>query len=136
MNELAVEPKNEAKQCRAEPRRIPCDRIEHGLYVRRRAGDDTENLADRCLVVERFLQLALARLLRLKQPRVLDGDYGLVREGVDEFDLAFGERPYFGAPDEYHADCLASVDQRHSEPRAGTELKRSLPALGVLNRFG
>ena len=41
----------------------------------------------RGLVFERLLQLALARLLRLEQPRVLDGDDGLVGEGLDQLDL-------------------------------------------------
>ena len=29
--------------------------------------------------------------LRLEQPRVLDGDHGLVGEGFDQFDLLIGE---------------------------------------------
>ena len=38
------------------------------------------------------VQLALARLLLLEQPRVLDGDHGLVGEGLNKFDLLVGER--------------------------------------------
>ena len=34
-----------------------------------------------------FLSSSLARLLGLEQSRVLDGDDGLVGEGLDQFDL-------------------------------------------------
>jgi hypothetical protein len=52
------------------------------------------------------------------------------------FDLAFGERAHFGAPDEDHANWLACVDQRDAERGAITGLERSRPALGVFIRFG
>ena len=51
-----------------------------------------EHLAGRGLIFEGCLKLALARLLRLEQPRVLDGDDGLVGEGLDKLDLLVGER--------------------------------------------
>ena len=51
-------------------------------------------------------QLALARLLRLEQPRVLDGDDGLVGESLEQLDLAVGERANLGASDGDHADGL------------------------------
>ena len=63
------------------------DRVEHRLQIDRRAADDLEHVAGRGLVFERFVQFALARLLRLEQPRVLDGDDGLVGEGLDQLDL-------------------------------------------------
>ena len=71
----------------AQARRSLDDRVEHRLQVDRRAADDAEHLAGRSLVFERLLQLALARLLLLEQPRVLDGDDGLVGERGGECDL-------------------------------------------------
>jgi len=82
------------------------------------------------------LQLSFACLLRLEQPRVLDRDHGLVRKGIDELDLAFGERAHFGASDGDDADCFACVDQRDGKHGANTELERTLAALGVFIRFG
>ena len=82
------------------------------------------------------MQLALAGLLRLEQPRVLDGDDGLVGKCVDELNLAFGERAHFGAPDYDHANGLACVDQGDGECGAKTGLKCSLPAHGVFILFG
>jgi len=49
-------------------------------------------------VFDSFGKFTRPRLHFLEQSSVLDGDHGLIREGVDEFDLAFGEWPYFGAP--------------------------------------
>ena len=50
-----------------------------------------EHLARRGLVLERFCELARPRLLRLEQPRVLDGDDGLVGEGLQQLDLDLRE---------------------------------------------
>jgi hypothetical protein len=36
-------------------------------------------------------------LLRLEQPRVLDGDHRLIGEGLDQLDLLLDERPYGSA---------------------------------------
>src|SRR5262249_16370787 len=72
----------------------------------------------------------------LEQARVLDRDHGLVRKGIDELDLTFGERAHLGAPDEDCTDCLACVDQGDGECGAKTHLKRYLLALGEFICFG
>src|SRR5262245_22128790 len=120
MNEPAVEPINETIQCRAEPRCTPCDRVEHGLHVHRRSGEYTEDLTGCCLIVERHLQLALSRLLWMKQPRVLKGDDRLVGEGLEQRDLLFTEHPDFGSADPDRADSIARADQRDRQCGAGT----------------
>ena len=51
-----------------------------------------KHLGGRRLLLQRLLQLACARLLLLEQPRVLDGDDGLVGEGLEQLDLLLGER--------------------------------------------
>ena len=51
----------------AEPLRRLRDSVEHGLHVRRRAGDDVKDLADGGLIFERFLDLARARLHLVEQ---------------------------------------------------------------------
>ena len=66
----------------------------------------------------------------------LDRDYGLIREGIDEVDLAFDERAHFVAPHQDHPNRFARVDERDSERGAMTVLERPLPALGVFLPFG
>jgi hypothetical protein len=78
----------------AQALRCSRNRIEHRLQLGGRARDDAKHLGGRSLILERFLQLALARLLSLKQPRVLDGDDGLVGEGLNKGDLSRRERFY------------------------------------------
>ena len=46
-----------------------------------------EHLGGRGLLFQRLGQFAGARLHLLEQPRVLDGDDGLVGEGFDQLDL-------------------------------------------------
>ena len=66
------------------------DRIQHGLDIRRRAGDDTQDFARRRLLLQRFFEF-------LKQPRVLDGNHGLISEGLKQLDLRRGEGTRLGA---------------------------------------
>src|SRR5262245_43830942 len=73
--------------------------VKNPLHLGWRSADDVEDLTDRGLMFKRHAQLAFARLLRLEQPRVLDGNHGLVGEGSDYLDLAFNEWAYFGSPD-------------------------------------
>src|SRR5215813_918568 len=70
-----------------------------------------------------------------EESRVFIRDYSLVRKGIDEFDLTFGEGAYFGAPDTDHANSLAGVHQRDGEHGAITELERILSILGVFACF-
>src|SRR5215470_2361745 len=62
----------------------PCgalhNRIEYRLDLGLRAADYVEDAAGCSLILKRLLKLALACLLGLEQPRVLDGDDGLVGE--------------------------------------------------------
>src|SRR5215467_14925404 len=67
------------------------NRIEHRLQLGGRARDDAKYLGSRGLVLKRHLELSFARLLSFEQPRVLDGNDGLVGEGVEEFNLLIGE---------------------------------------------
>src|SRR5919106_2259853 len=57
------------------------DGIEDRLDVGRRAADDAEHFGRRRLVLQRLAQFCVAVLDLLKQPHVLDGNYGLRREG-------------------------------------------------------
>src|SRR5215831_3577181 len=93
MNKNAVEPEHVAELSLAEFCCAPGDRVEHGLDVGRRTRDYAQYLARGGLVFEGLLKLAFTCLLRLKQARVLNGDYGLVGEGLEQVDLPGHDRP-------------------------------------------
>ena len=62
------------------------DGVEHRLHVGRRGADHLQHLGRRGLALERLLGL-------VEQAHVLDRDHRLVGEGLQQVDLAFGERP-------------------------------------------
>ena len=59
----------------------------------------------------------------LEQPRVLDGDDGLVGEGLEQIDLSVGEGASLGSPDYDHTDRFTRKDQWDSH--CGPEAKAS-----------
>src|SRR6516162_757862 len=61
-------------------------RIQHRLKIESRAADDLEHVGGGGLLLQRFAQL-------IEQPRVLDGDDGLVGEGDQKLDLLIAKRP-------------------------------------------
>ena len=65
--------------------------MKDGLDVERGA-DRAPDLAERLQLVDRPRQLARPRLQLLEEPDVLDGDHGLVGEGLEELDLLVRER--------------------------------------------
>ena len=67
------------------PRRHP-DR----LNIRRRTGDDTQNIACRRLLLQRLREF-------LEQPHVLNRDHSLVGEGFEKLDLRRGEGAHLDA---------------------------------------
>ena len=66
--------------------------VEHLLQVERRAADDLEHIGSGGLLLQRLPQL-------VEQPRVLDGDHGLVGEVRDQINLLVGEWSDFLAVD-------------------------------------
>src|SRR5262252_1820382 len=71
-----------AKSCR----RL-CQRIEHRLEIETRAANDLKYVSGGRLLLQRFAQF-------VEQPRILDGDHGLVGEILYQVDLFVGERPH------------------------------------------
>src|SRR5262245_27373070 len=99
VDKFAVETVDRAPVPITQPPRALCYGVEHRLCVGGRPTDDAEDLTGCGLVFERLLQFALARLLRLEQPGVLDGDHRLVRKVFEQRDLLVAEEPDFGASD-------------------------------------
>jgi len=71
---IAVVTENHSSCCAAEPDSRIQESVEHGLQIEGRAANDLEHVGSRGLLLERLAQL-------VEQPRVLDGDNGLVGEG-------------------------------------------------------
>src|SRR4029453_17357630 len=118
----------------------PCgalhNRVEYRLDLSLRAADYVQNAAGCSLILKRFLQLSLAGLLCLEQPRVLDGDHGLVGEGLEQIYLSVGERANLCAPDGNYANCLCRAQQRNAEYGAVTESTSKFAALRIFIHLG
>src|SRR5262249_23548217 len=80
--------------------------------------DDAQHLARGRLIFERFLQLALARLLRFEQPSILDGNHCLVGKRGDELDLLLAERLHFRLREGEHANRLTLAQKRDHKQRS------------------
>ena len=74
------------------------------LEVERRAADDLQHIAGRRLLLERLGEVAVPGLELREQADVLDGDDGLVGEGLEQGHLLLGERSCFDAPERDGAD--------------------------------
>src|SRR5262249_12789163 len=81
-DQLSIQTMDSAHRRVTEPCGASRDRVEDGLNVRGRSRDDSEDLARRGLLLQRLGQLAVARLQLGEEADVLDGDDGLIREGL------------------------------------------------------
>jgi hypothetical protein len=68
----------------ANPHGVCQQSIENRLKLTGRTADNLQNVGGGGLLLERFAQL-------VKQPRILDGDYGLVSKIAHQLDLLFRE---------------------------------------------
>src|SRR5262249_17408368 len=107
---LAAE--NERTFGRAQARRRLHQRVEHDLQVEGRAANDLEHVGGGGLLLQRFAKL-------VEQPRVLDGDDGLISEILDQPDLFVGERADFLPVDGDRTDQLVLFEHRDTEKGTG-----------------
>ncbi len=89
------------------------DGIEDRLQVEGRAADDLEHVAGCGLVFERLLKIARALAQFVEQADILDGDDGLVGEGLEQLDLRFGECFDPVARHGDRAERIAVLQHRH-----------------------
>ena len=134
MDQLAVEREDHSEGRLAQLPRIRRDRLEHRLHVALRLADHAQDLAGRRLLLQRFGQVAVARLQLVEQPRVLDRDHRLVGEGLEHGDLSFGEHRRFGASDGDRSNRAAVAEHRHGKDAAKPgRLSQALQAIfGIL----
>jgi hypothetical protein len=67
----------------------------------------------RALLLQRLGELARALLLGFEQPYVLDRDHPLIGEGLQQRNLALGERSGVGSCNRDHSNGVAVKQQRH-----------------------
>src|SRR5689334_22734783 len=77
-------------------------RTEYRLELARRRTDDTQHIGRCGLLLQGLAQF-------VEQPRVLDGDDGLIGEGRHQLDLFVRKRPFFLAIDDDGTDQLVSL---------------------------
>jgi hypothetical protein len=112
------------------------DGVEHRLHVSLRLTDHAQDLARGRLLAQRLCQIAIALSQLREEPHILDGDDGLIGEGLQEGDLPLAERPDLGAPDGDRSDGNALPHQGYPEHRAVPHLSRDRASLGELPRLG
>src|SRR5262249_31349335 len=102
------------------------DRVEHGLHIRLRAADHTQDVAGGSLGVESRGELAVARLKLFEQPHVLNGNNRLVGEGLEQADLFLGEWAHLKSSNDDRSDrrLLASERNSHDGPEARAPYSR------------
>src|SRR5262249_6481679 len=69
-----------------------------------RAADDLEHVGGGGLLLQRFGEVVRALAQLVQQPRVLDGDDGLLGEIAHQLDLLVGEWPHFLAVNADYAE--------------------------------
>jgi hypothetical protein len=124
----AVVPEHGANRTPAQQHRVPGNRLEDGLDIRRRGADRPQDVARRRLLLERLLGL-------VEQPDVLDGDDRLGGKSLEEGHLPVREGLRLGAPEPDRANRDAFSHQRDAEDRAVAPVPRTLAALGKLVRL-
>src|SRR4029434_7874553 len=106
----------DAIACFTQPGDILCDHIQDRLNIRRRAGDDAENLARRGLLLQRLCEIAVAFLQLFEQPHVFDRDHSLIGESLDQLNLALSKWLDKVTPDRYGSNCRTLSQQWYCQP--------------------
>src|SRR5262249_58388337 len=96
--QLAVLSVDAATYGPTQPRRVLDQRLEYGPKIEGRSADQLQHLGGRRLLFQRLRDLSMCGRERfvllfqfLEQPHVLDGNDGLVPEGLEQRDLLVGK---------------------------------------------
>ena len=107
-------------------------RVENRLEIDGRTADDLEHVGGRGLLLKRLAQIVGARLNLIEQPHVLDGDDGLVGEGLQQRDLTISEWPHLEPINENYSQHLVRFEHGNREYGSkGFHLPRPVSVLGV-----
>ena len=95
------------------------DYFEDRLRIRRRLGDDLQHVCHRRLALQGLLLLP-------EEPRVLDGDHGLVSEGAKQRFISIAESPLARVHRDQSADRSTIRDERNGAGRLAAKTDVSL----------
>src|SRR5262249_7308370 len=114
------------KETVAQAHRTAHDGVEHWLDIDWRATDHAKNLAGCRLLLQRFGEITVPSLQFLKEPHVLDGDDGLVGEGLEQGDIRLRKPSGFTSGNGDGADRHPFTHHRHGEPASIATRPRAL----------
>ena len=106
------EAKNRGREAANQPVSAGRDGLEYRLHIRRRTGDDLQDFGGSGLPFQRLPGL-------VEQPRVLDGDHGLVGEALLKGEFFRGERQQPIAINDERAERLPFAPERGAAHRTG-----------------
>src|SRR5262249_54179479 len=106
----------------AQARGIFRDYVQHRLDVSRRAGNYTQNLTRRSLMLQGLTQFSVALLDLLEQANILNSDDGLGSEGFKQLDLLFREGTDLHSANANHPNGDTLAHKRSFKIRAKTNL--------------
>ena len=96
----------------ADLHRILEQGLEHRLQFTRRRADNLQHFRGRSLLLERFAQL-------VEQPRVLDGDHGLISKRPYQRNLLVRKGPYLPPPNSDSSHQIPVVQKRDGQDGPG-----------------
>src|SRR5688500_7348223 len=91
---------------------ILCNDIQNRLDISWRTGDDAQNFASGCLLLERFSDLVIAGLQFIEEAHVLDGNGCLVCKNFEQGNLFVSEWINLSPADHDGADHLIFTHER------------------------
>src|SRR3954469_20837802 len=112
------------------------DRLENGRDVRRRGGDDLEDVGAAGLIGEGLGEIKRLRLHFLEQADIADGNDSLIGKGLQQGDLLVGERVCLEASQRNRSNAFTLAQQWNAKNRAVALLGKRLPSLRELIAFG
>src|SRR5215470_9859152 len=118
---FAFKQKQCAERCFAKLRRFLQHRMENWLQFAGRRTDDFQDFRCRRLLLQRFCEIVGALAQFIEQPRVLDGDNGLVSECSDQSNLFVRERAHYPALQNDHTNRGSLTHKRYAKHRPHIE---------------
>src|SRR5215813_1160557 len=116
---IALDPAERAYVSAQQPDGALHDRVEDRLDVGLRLANNAQDFARRGLLVQSRGELTIAGLQFLEQAHVLDGDDGLVSEGLEKPNLDLSKWPGSSVrpppPDRDRSDRLLAAHHRHGD---------------------
>src|SRR5262249_28605819 len=99
----------------AYPSRALRNRVEHGLNIRRRTSDNTQDFTRRSLLFQRLFEF-------LKQSHILDGDHRLIGESLEKRDLLLGEGSNFCTANRNYSNRSSLSQQWRAKDRPSSSV--------------